>query len=226
MVQKTPRGDSSLTLACFLFLLAGCAAPTSPPTPALPPPLVSVTRAAPPPPAPIPPTPTESASPPERTGLSVLAEELFPGRLIQKISIPSIYVESAVVPVGWRADAETGQFAWDSPGADVGWVITGALPGDQGNIILYGHNNMYRQVFRRLADLKPGDRVILETANGDWEYEVRQVHRLPILGAKAEQLAGYEKFLQPSAEERLTLISCWPPVSNTHRVVVVAVPVE
>jgi sortase (surface protein transpeptidase) len=32
-------------------------------------------------------------------------------------------------------------------------------------------------------------------------------------------------WILPSQDERLTLISCWPYESNTHRVVIVALPV-
>jgi sortase A len=232
MAQKTPRSASPLTLAWLVFLLAGCAAPApAPPTPVLPPPLVSVTHAA--APVEILLSPAAPAQVPERTapaGLSGLAEELFPGRLIQQISIPSIRVYSPVVPVGWRVDFDesyqSGTFEWDSPGPDVGWVITSALPGDDGNTILYGHNNLYTQVFQRLAELTPGANITLQTPEREWSYKVQQVHKLPILGADAEQLAGYQQYLQPGGGPRLTLISCWPPMSNTHRVVVIARPVE
>jgi sortase A len=32
------------------------------------------------------------------------------------------------------------------------------------------------------------------------------------------------RYIQPTDDERLTLITCWPYESNTHRVVVIAFP--
>jgi sortase A len=34
------------------------------------------------------------------------------------------------------------------------------------------------------------------------------------------------RWIQHSEDERLTLISCWPYESNTHRVIVVAFPID
>jgi LPXTG-site transpeptidase (sortase) family protein len=81
---------------------------------------------------------------------------------------------------------------------------------------------MYTAVFEELGKLKPGDGILLQTGDRTWEYQVGQVLILPLLGASAEQQAAYQVYLQPTTEPRLTLISCWPPVSNTHRVVVIA----
>jgi sortase A len=34
------------------------------------------------------------------------------------------------------------------------------------------------------------------------------------------------RWVLPSTDERLTLVTCWPPASNTYRLIVVAVPVQ
>jgi len=103
-------------------------------------------------------------------------------------------------------------------------VVTSALPDQAGNIVLYGHNNMYGAVFKNLGTLEPGDSILLETGQRAWEYHVSRVELLPILAASADDLAAYQAYLQPTAAPRLTVISCWPPESNTHRVVVIAGP--
>ena len=33
-------------------------------------------------------------------------------------------------------------------------------------------------------------------------------------------------WIMPSEDERLTLVTCWPYTSNTHRLIIVARPVE
>lgn len=189
-------------------------------------PIVQITHAATAMPQPPTPTALPAKIPIQKSDIVQLADKLYGARVIEQISIPSLNVESDVVPVGWRIhfsdDLQSGQFEWDSPKADVGWVITSALPDETGNVILYGHNNTYEKVFEHLADLVQGDKIYLQTGSQRWEFEVRNILLLPIFGASREQLKTYEQYLQPTHDARVTLISCWPPISNTHRVVVIA----
>jgi sortase A len=143
------------------------------------------------------------------------------------VDIPALELNSAVIAVGWRvADTNEGdtQVEWDSPGRLAGWAITSGLPGDGSNIILYGHNNLYTSVFRDLGDLKTGDRVSLTTGEREWEYSVSRVLFLQTTFAEEATVKSYEEYMQPGVKEQLTLISCWPPISNTHRVIVLARP--
>ncbi len=34
------------------------------------------------------------------------------------------------------------------------------------------------------------------------------------------------QWIEPSTDERLTLITCWPKDNNTHRLIIVAVPIQ
>jgi sortase A len=211
------------------LLVAGCAPAqtTVPTTQILPTPLARVTHAGTAVPTEAPSTPTPPAQIPiPKSDIQKMADELYGVRQIGQISIPTLSVESNVIPVGWRIqfaeELQGSEFEWDSPGADVGWVITSVLPDETGNVILYGHNNLYGRVFEHLADLTEGDKIYLQTGTRRWEYEARYVLLLPITGASEKQVETYQQYLQPTQDERLTLISCWPPVSNTHRVVVIA----
>lgn len=171
-------------------------------------------------------TPTATLLPPPN--ISDLANELFSGRLIERIVIPALRVDSAVTPVGWRTKPSDNEdvyaFEWDSPGPDVGWVITSALPDETGNILLYGHNNMFTEVFKLIGDIKKGDNIYLYVSSQEWKYKVQQVIKIPIFGASKVQREDYKKYLEQTQDQRVTLISCWPPISNTHRIVVIAKP--
>ncbi len=219
---------------CFLLSLlaavslAACGTSASSQEPALPLPIVNVTHA-----ASIPTSLPTSTSLPAPVSLEIddLASKLFGDqRLIERVSIPIIGVNSAVVPVGWQrqfgAPPESGALEWDSPGDHVGWVINSALPDQRGNVILYGHNNLFTAVFHDLWKLEPGDRLYLQTAERKWEYLVDQVVIIPIEGAAEEERAAYDTYFYPSGIPRLTLVSCWPPDNNTHRVIVTAYPLE
>ncbi len=214
------------------YLLAGCAPVQAIPLPNLPPPRVGVTHAAPTlttprvpaEPAPLFPTGTP-ASP-----LQTLAEQAYGSRLVQQIDIPEINVSSQVVAVGWQvarqAGLQAGGAEWDSPGSSVGWLVSSALPDQAGNVILYGHNNMNGSVFKYLGKLTSGDEISLLTGGGLWKYRVDQVLILPVLNVDAETRRAYQEYLQPTPVPRLTIISCWPPVSNTDRVIVLAYPLQ
>lgn len=153
-----------------------------------------------------------------------LARSVYGSRLIEWIRIPNIAVFAPVTAVGWETE-EGAAPVWDSPHAQVGWALSSALPGDEGNIVLYGHNNIDSSVFRNLSDLKFGDEVRLQTGEKEWLYYVTEVNILPVQ-SEEEDLAVYAEYMSPSRTPRLTLISCWPPANNTHRVIVVAYPAE
>ena len=230
MTGYLSRYTRGLRIVTLMLLITSCAPLEATPaaTQTLSPPIVQITHAA--IASPVintPPSPTPLAKIPiPKSDIAQLADDLYGTRMIEQISIPVLNVESRVVPVGWRInfsdELQDSEFEWDSPGANVGWIITSALPDETGNVIFYGHNNIYEKVFEHLADLSEGDKVYLQTGNQRWEYEVRNILFLPIIGASKQQLKNYQQYLQPTQDERITLISCWPPISNSHRVVVIA----
>jgi LPXTG-site transpeptidase (sortase) family protein len=155
--------------------------------------------------------------------LGALARQAYGDRLIEWIRIPGLSIVAPVMPVGWKPSGETVE--WDSPEAEVGWAVSSALPGGMGNVILYGHNNIDSSVFMRLGELKSGDRIVVRTGQKDWEYIVDQVTIIPVMSEQENKLA-YDAVFQETDTAQLTLLSCWPPVSNTHRVIVRAVPAK
>ena len=236
VAQKINRRKVARLSAClFLMALSACQTAPPAPTPALPAPhLYTTSRPAetstPAQSAPSgTPAPTLTVSPFPSTLLQ-LAQSTYGVHLIQLIRIPKIGVLAPVTPVGWSPQpgktAVLPDVSWDSPGAQVGWAISSALPGDRrGNVILFGHNNIDSSVFQRLAELQAGDRVYLDTGDYHWIYQVSQVDILPD-ETPVQDSAAYVEYFKTSRVPRLTLVSCWPPVSNTHRVFVIANPVS
>ena len=175
---------------------------------------------------PVPPV-SEPTSTPFPETLEEIARQEYGGRLIEWVEIPAIDVLAPVTPVGWSPadDLDTPEGReWDSPDAKVGWVLSSALPGSHGgNVILYGHNNIHSSVFRDLAELRNGDSILLRTGEREWVYLVAEVNIYPVL-AEEEDAAAYAEYFKPGRAPRLTVVSCWPPAGNTHRVIVVAYP--
>jgi len=146
-----------------------------------------------------------------------------------RIVIPVIGVDAPVVEVGIKIiNTEKGpQAQWETADYAAGHHYTSANPGEKGNIVISGHNNIKGKVFQNLWQLKPGDKVLLYNAEGKaFAYEVKKVLLVKEKGVSEEQRRANAKYMDPTPDETLTLISCWPPHGNSHRVIVIAKPVK
>ncbi|MEZ4727836.1 MAG: sortase [Caldilineaceae bacterium] len=144
------------------------------------------------------------------------------------LQIPAIGLETAIEGKGWQGTIGfdgTIHSEWEDVRYAAGWHTNSAVPGDTGNIVLSGHNNVYGAVFRDLWRLRAGEEIYLYANNERFTYVVDQVSVLPEHNATTEQQAKTASYIVQTADNRLTLVSCWPPNSNTHRIFVVAHPV-
>jgi sortase A len=108
--------------------------------------------------------------------------------LVGRIEIPSLGV-SAIIAEG--ADKRT-------LGRAVGHLPETALPGDQGNIVLAGHRDTF---FRSLGGVSLGDRILITTPRGRFEYEVDEV---------AIVNPSDVGVIAPTSGSTLTLVTCFP----------------
>ncbi len=146
-----------------------------------------------------------------------------------RIVIPVIGVDAPVVEVGIKIiNTEKGpQAQWETADYAAGHHSTSANPGEKGNIVISGHNNIKGKVFQNLWQLKPGDKVFLYNAEGKvFVYEVKEVLLLKEKGVSEEQRRANARYIEPTLDETLTLVTCWPPRGNSHRVIVIAKPVK
>ncbi len=107
-----------------------------------------------------------------------------------------------------------------------GWHDTSATLGIVGNTVINGHNNIYGNVFSRLAEVNIGDTVILVSEDRAFTYEVTNKMILPEKFESLDTRKANAQWLLPSDDERLTLVTCWPIESNTHRLIIVAKPIS
>lgn len=146
-----------------------------------------------------------------------------------RIVIPSINLDADVVKMGWevkqRANGET-YSEWVVPDYAAGWHKNSALPGHIGNTVLSGHHNILGEVFRYIVDTEPGADVTLYADGHAYEYVVTEKYILKEKGVPYEQRLKNAEYISQTDDERLTLVSCWPYETNTHRVVVIARPVS
>jgi LPXTG-site transpeptidase (sortase) family protein len=148
---------------------------------------------------------------------------LAPDRLV----IPIINLDAPIVPVSYK-DIKVGDqvyYQWLAPEEfAVGWQDSSALLGLPGNTVLNGHHNAYGKVFKDLVKLNIGDVISIYSGSQEFRYQVVAKMLLPERWAPLSKRIENARWIEPSTDERITLITCWPAYSNTHRVVIVALP--
>jgi sortase A len=120
-----------------------------------------------------------------------------------RLQIPAIGVDAPVV----QGDG------WDQLKKGVGQHIGSANPGQAGNAVLSGHDDVFGEIFRDLINLQPGDQVILYTAQHQYIYVV--------IGSQIVEPTQVE-VMAATSEATVTLISCYPYLIDNKRIVVSA----
>lgn len=145
-----------------------------------------------------------------------------------RIVAPSIGLDSPVVPVAWYVEeSEQGtQVLWEVARYAAGWHVNSAYPGNGGNIVLSGHNNTAGEVFRYLMDLERGDEIRLYVDDTVYPYTVVGKMLLEEKGMPLEIRRQNAQWIAPTDDERLTLVTCWPYSTYTHRLIIIASPMR
>ena len=156
-------------------------------------------------------------------------EDLNHPAVPERIEIPSIELSAPVIPAEHSfTEVEGSTFGqWQAPGYfAAGWHPDSALPGEVGNTVINGHHNIDGEVFADLVDVKEGDTIVLYAGESAFAYVVTNRMILPETFMDAATRLDNARWLAPSNDERLTLVTCWPKESYTHRLILVAVPVH
>lgn len=120
-----------------------------------------------------------------------------------RIQIPAINVDAPIV----QGDG------WEQLKKGVGQHIGTADPGDDGNMVLSAHNDIFGEIFRDLDQLKPGDQVIIHTNQRSYTYIIS--------GYKIVEPTQTE-VMEATSQPKITLISCYPYLIDDQRIVVSA----
>lgn len=118
-----------------------------------------------------------------------------------RIQIPAINVDAPVV----LGDG------WEQLKKGVGQSIGTPNPGQDGNIVLSAHNDVFGEIFRDLDKLKNGDVIVLYTNLRTYNYVIQQTQIVE--PTQVEVMA-------PTQEPVVTLISCYPYLVDDKRIVV------
>jgi sortase A len=148
---------------------------------------------------------------------------------VGRILIPALDIDAPVMRVSLEAQNSGGRdfYQWDVPDSfAAGWHEDSAKIGEAGHIVLNGHNNVFGAIFGDLAHLPVGEQIVLEDGRGVYVYRVVHHELLHEAGASLRERLANARWIAPSKENRLTLVTCWPNTTNTHRLIVVAEPVQ
>ena len=151
----------------------------------------------------------------------------LPPEVPVRIVIPSIDLDAPVIPAPVSFEKLAGKefMRWSVPDQFAsGWHTTSAMLGETGNTVLNGHHNAYGEVFVSLVDVEIGDMIWVESENSRFSYQITNKMILPEKYEQLDVRMNNAQWLLPSIDERLTLITCWPYETNTHRLIIVARP--
>lgn len=132
-----------------------------------------------------------------------LKRRLKEGQAAGRVRIPAIGARYVVVDGTDPATLRKGP----------GFFPEAPYPGARGTAAIAGHRTTYSAPFRRIDDLRKGNRVIVEMPYGRFTYEVER-HRI----VKPDALW----VLQRTGYDRLILSACHPLYSAAKRIVVFA----
>jgi sortase A len=158
-----------------------------------------------------------SAPKPQQVGL-------IPDRLV----IPMINLDAPIIPVSYKGIEVGDQVYYQWLTADqyaVGWHTSSSQLGMPGNIVLNGHHNAFGMVFKDLVTLEIGAEISVYSGSLEFRYQVVANMLLPERFESLSTRMENARWIEPSSDERITLITCWPAYSNTHRVIIVAFPI-
>jgi len=120
-----------------------------------------------------------------------------------RLQIPALKIDAPVV----QGDG------WEQLKKGVGQHIGSSDPGQDGNVVLSAHDDVYGELFRNLDKLQPGDQVIVYTQQRQYVYVV---DRTEIVEPTAVEV------MASNGAPTVTLISCYPYLVDKQRIVVFA----
>jgi sortase A len=157
--------------------------------------------------------------------MSVQTDNSPPVRLV----IPSVKIDSKVVPVSWSMIPAPGggmKSEWQVADYAVGHHAGSANPGQVGNVVMSGHVDYRGQVFKDLDKVNKGDEVTIYTEKGQYMYVVTNMVLVKEEGVPPEQKAANAAYMNPTPDQTLTMITCWPYGIDDHRLIVIAKPYQ
>ena len=120
-----------------------------------------------------------------------------------RIQIPAIGVDHPIV----QGDG------WEQLKKGVGQHLGTANPGQISNLVLSAHNDIFGEIFRFLDQLSPGDEIVIFTNIRAYTYVITNTLIVE---------PTFVQVMDPTSYSAVTLISCYPYLIDTERIVIQA----
>ncbi|MFN2133808.1 MAG: sortase [Anaerolineae bacterium] len=102
---------------------------------------------------------------------------------------------------------------WEQLKQGAGHLVGSANPGERGNCFIAGHNDIYGEIFRDLEELKIGDEILVYAGQQSFRYVVRATRIV-----EPDDVS----VMEPTSTPVLTLLTCYPYMIDSHRLIVIA----
>lgn len=136
----------------------------------------------------------------------------------QPIPAPAVQAATRIIIPAINVDAPIGEGTdWEALKYRVGHHPGTANPGQRGNMVLAAHNDVYGEIFRYLPEVPVGE--VITIYAGEQVFRYRIVERRIIRPEQTEVML-------PTTRPTVTLISCYPYLVDTHRIVLFGELVE
>ncbi len=144
----------------------------------------------------------------------------------ERIEIPEAAIDTSIQSV-YATENQVGDVwfqNWNTASYAAGYHEGSALLGQIGNTVISGHNNIEGAVFQNLYQVQPGAEVYLYANGYRYDYVVEDAFVVHEMNAPLDQRVQNASWIGTTIDERVTLVSCWPPEGNAYRVIVIARP--
>ncbi|MEV0400530.1 class E sortase [Actinoallomurus sp. NPDC050550] len=154
---------------------------------------------------------TWAAPPPKARGGAVTAERVRLGHGLALIRIPRLGKDFHYVIIEGVSVADLRKGPGHYPGT--------AMPGQIGNFVVSGHRTTYLAPFNRIDELRPGDKILIDTRARQYIY---QVTGMTVVSPNDINVAAPvpEHPSKDPTDRLITLTTCHPKYSAAHRLIV------
>jgi LPXTG-site transpeptidase (sortase) family protein len=176
----------------------------------------------------VPPADSHRMVTPEQAKAQPVPTQIIDGYIPDRIIIPAIHLDAPILSSTYSSLELRDQWfeQWKVPDEfAAGWQTNSAPLGMVGNTVIGGHHNEYGKVFGHLIDLEIGDIIYVFSGKVTFQYKIVEKQVLQERDVSLDIRRENAKWISPTGDERLTLVTCWPKRSNTHRLIIVAEPV-
>ncbi|MEU5881066.1 class E sortase [Spirillospora sp. NPDC047279] len=141
----------------------------------------------------------------------VTTERVKLGKGLAMIRIPRFGVQYRFVVVEGVELADLRKGPGHYPGS--------ALPGEVGNFVVSGHRTTYSAPFNRTAELRTGDKILIDTRQKQYVYEVTGKKIVKPSAVEVTAPVPFKPKDKPS-KKLITLTTCHPKYSAAQRLII------